>query len=218
MQKLNFNLKNLPVISGRNSRNSPTSKAGSKFKEFTKAPFAVHFSQHLFCLRNRLRRLHWIEKHINNEDVSGAWDEDIDVYKDMVLVGLRSLCAGEKEKSNYTIQAFTMRQVAADEGDRKHVCELLDAPVFLDADGKVVSLWEAIKILTDKTICHYENFEKYNLDGELNLEAATWEPEQIDQIKELIFKGGEDSFVEQLIFRVSEVYARMKFVDAVCRK
>lgn len=205
----------VPLIAGGMPSDGKT-RGGTKYKESAMAPFARHFRERLFYLRECLRRLEWIRKYANDELKEGVWQQDIEVYERMIVVMLRTFCCESKrEKKNYTIQNFISRQRAGLDSDIEYIEGILNEDVFKDLQNRIHSLRDSIKIVTDHYLCHADNFERYNLDGEIGLQYATWTESNSKEIMELMFKGGEKSCINRLVSAIGNVFARISIVDSV---
>lgn len=123
-----------------------------------KAIFIKHFSTHVKLLLNRYVKYQQLEK-VNNDDI------DVGTYFDIIIVQLRALCIESQNlEKNYTVQNALRKFGKNEYADR--IDELLDEP-FLDAkdkEGNTFTTRKALKILADKFICHYDNFDN-NSEG-----------------------------------------------------
>lgn len=113
------------------------------------AEFIEHFNIHYKLLLRRYARF---------KEIDTVYNTDIDVitYFDMIIVQLRAMCIESAYlKNNYTAQIL-LRKVG--EG---LLAEKLDAMLreeFLE-DVMDLTIRNAIKILADRFICHYDNFD-----------------------------------------------------------
>ncbi len=115
--------------------------------------FINNFNMHFSLLLRRYKRF----KEINTIDNT---DIDVITYLDIIVVQLRAMCVeSANNKKNYTAQIF-LRKVGeillADKIDK-----MLEEPFIEDTDFTIKT---AIKLLADKFVCHYDNFDGANRD------------------------------------------------------
>lgn len=205
----------LPVVNGQ-AESEGKQRGGEKYKESSRSPFAKHFSERLYELRELLRRHDWISRHLNNDADDGAWAQDLEVYERYIIVLLRAICCENPKllKKNYTIQSFIERQFAGQQGDVLYISEILDAPVFQDVAGVEHNLRDTIKIVADRYLCHMDNFEPYNLNGEIGL-PKTWTADNINEMIRILFAGGDGAPVRRLIKAMGMVFARISIAGSI---
>ena len=111
--------------------------------------FIDHFDIHYRLLLRRYKRFKEV-------DIPQSRDIDVITYLDMILVQLRSMCLEQdKYKNNYTVQNLFHRLGRDDLADR--INAMLDEQFFEYRSG--CSIRDAIKILTDDYVCHYDAFD-----------------------------------------------------------
>lgn len=107
--------------------------------------FNIHFS----LLLRRYERFKQINK-LGNKDI------DVITYFDMIVVQLRALCIENgRYKKNYTAQIL-LNKVGEEELARK-IDDMLEQNFFCDSSE--INIKQALKILADEFICHYDNFD-----------------------------------------------------------
>lgn len=205
----------LPVVNGQ-AGSEGKQRGGEKYKESFRSPFAKHFSERLYELRELLKRHDWISRHFNDDAKDGAWTQDLEVYERYIIVLLRAICCESPKlhKKNYTIQSFIERQFAGHQGDASYISETLNAPVFRDIVGIEHNLRDTIKIVADRYLCHMDNFEPYNLNGEIDL-PKTWTADNINEMIRILFAGGDDAPVRRLINAMGLVFARISIAGSI---
>ena len=117
-----------------------------KFQEIIE--FIDHFNIHYRLLLRRFERFMEINQ-VYNADI------DLITYIDMIVVQLRAMCIEWPNKGkNYTVQNF-LRKTGKNELALR-IEKMLDEPFIPDSN---LSIKQAIKMLADKFICHYDNFD-----------------------------------------------------------
>lgn len=119
------------------------------------AQFIKYFSVHYKLLLSRYMKYKSLEK-INNDDI------DLGTYFDIIIVQLRALCIESPHlENNYTIQTALRRMGKAEYADR--IDRMLEQQFLPCAD--TFTTRKALKMLADKFICHYDNFDGANNEG-----------------------------------------------------
>ena len=108
-----------------------------------------HFNMHYKLLLRRYKRFKEIDD-IRNADI------DVITYLDIIIVQLRAMCIeSPKLKRNYTAQNL-LRLMKRDDLAQK-IDDMLAEQFFSYRDD--CDIREALKILADKYICHYDAIE-----------------------------------------------------------
>ena len=108
-----------------------------------------HFNMHYKLLLRRYKR------YTKIEDISNL-DIDVITYLDIIIVQLRALCIeSPKLKKNYTAQNL-LRLMKRDDLAQK-IDDMLAEQFFSYRDN--LDIREALKIMADKYICHYDAIE-----------------------------------------------------------
>ena len=111
--------------------------------------YITNFNIHFKLLLKRYKRFKEINK-IGNDDI------DVTTYLDMIVVQLRAMCIENKRyKNNYTAQNLLCK--LGEEELAQDIDNMLDKK-FYHGSTKV-NIRDALKILADKFICHYDNFD-----------------------------------------------------------
>lgn len=129
--------------------------------------FIVRFLKNYQLLVDRYKRF----KELGNVFV-GERDEkrilDRFTYFDMIIVQLRAMCIeNERFKENYTLQNLLKK--TGNNGLAKQIDQVLENPFvegieFLTADdskARPLTIRNALKVLADNCICHYDGLGKY---------------------------------------------------------
>ena len=122
--------------------------------------FIKYFSIHYKLLISRYMKYKELDK-INNEDI------DVGTYFDIIIVQLRALCIESPHlQNNYTVQTVLRRIGKEEYADR--IDKMLDQQFMPGVNcrtGEFFTTRKALKMLADKFICHYDNFDGSNSDG-----------------------------------------------------
>ena len=157
--------------------------------------FIKNFNMHYSLLLRRYKRFKEIDDPLNT-------DIDVMTYLDMILVQLRSFCLEhEKYHNNYTAQNLLHRLGRDDFADA--INDMLEEQFFDYRDNCTVR--EAIKILTDDYVCHYDSIEEDELAWSELIEKQLRDPfvnHNLDYImKVLIDSIGEGLSLDNLLSR-----------------
>ena len=156
--------------------------------------FIEHFNMHYNLLLRRYKRF---------KEVDDPQSRDIDVltYLDIILVQLRSICLEhEKYKNNYTAQNL-LHRLGRDDLAQK-IDAMLEEQFFEYRDGCTIK--EAIKILTDDYVCHYDSFEKDDI-----IESSLIE----QQLRNPYINHNLDYIMKTLIDCIGEGLSIKNFLD-----
>lgn len=112
--------------------------------------YCRNFDVHYALLLRRYERF----KEIN---VLGNFDIDIITYFDMIVVQLRALCIESNiYKNNYTAQILLRKLGYSDLA--KRIDHMLGESFFEEVSPPM-TIRDALKLLADKFICHYDNYD-----------------------------------------------------------
>lgn len=115
--------------------------------------FIDNFNIHYTLLLRRYKRFTEIDD-IHNVDI------DVITYLDMILVQLRAICIESPNLTkNYTAQ--NLLRIIGKNDLAKKIEDMLDEEFFSYREG--FSIKKALKIMTDKYICHYDSFGQEGL-------------------------------------------------------
>lgn len=143
------------------------------------APFALNFEMSMHRLTQKYLRYNVLRKHDDSPQ-----NIDLFTYRDSILVDVAAICTENEKRENYTIKVFLRRQ--------KHndlyapIGEILDRKICVDCDKAEITVANAIKILRDKFICHFDNFEDYDMTGRDGLSDGKWTPGDRIVLSELL--------------------------------
>ncbi len=157
--------------------------------------FIKNFNMHYSLLLRRFKRFKEIDDPMNT-------DIDVMTYLDMILVQLRSICLEhEKYHNNYTAQNLLHRLGRDDLADT--INAMLEEQFFDYRDNCTVR--EAIKILTDDYVCHYDSIEEDDLVWSGLIEKQLRDPfvkHNMDYIMRVLINCiGEGLSVDNIISR-----------------
>ena len=120
--------------------------------------YCRNFDVHYTLLLRRYERF----KEIN---VPGNFDIDAITYLDMIVVQLRALCIESNiHKNNYTAQILLRKLGYPDLAER--IDHMLGESFFEEEDSTSVTIRDALKLLADKFICHYDNYDAPEQDNQ----------------------------------------------------
>ena len=112
--------------------------------------YCKNFDVHYALLLRRYERF----KEIN---VPGNFDIDIITYFDMIVVQLRALCIENNiYKNNYTAQILLRKLGYSDLANR---IDRMLGESFFEEVSPPMTIRDALKLLADKFICHYDNYD-----------------------------------------------------------
>lgn len=157
--------------------------------------FIKNFNMHYSLLLRRYKRF----KEINEPQNT---DIDIMTYLDLILVQLRSICLEyEKYHNNYTAQNLLHKLGRDDLADA--INAMLEEQFFDYRNNCTVR--EAIKILTDDYVCHYDSIEEDELAWSGMIEKQLRNPyikRNLDYIIQVLMKNiGEGLSLDNLLSR-----------------
>ena len=143
------------------------------------APFAQNFEMSVYRLSDKYSRYKELQRH----DVS-PHNIDLFTYRDSIFVDVAAMCTENERRENYTIKVYLRRQnhialYAPIEG-------ILNRKICVDRDKTEITVAKAIKILRNKFICHFDNFEDYDMTGREGLSDGKWTPGDRIVLSELL--------------------------------
>ena len=113
-----------------------------------------YFNEYYQLLLMRYERLNELRE--NNE-----WSLDAETYLDMIIVQLRALLCEKKVSQEFPFK-YTIQQVLSMDVDdaRLNAINALMETVMVSGEGKYEdwTVRDVIKIVADKTICHYDTY------------------------------------------------------------
>ena len=86
----------------------------------------------------------------------------------------------------------------------ERVKKILDQVLCVDCDGHEMTMAMCIKTLRNKFICHYDNFEDYDIAGNEGVGDGKWTPDDRDVLFRVLF-AYENSPVSMLVNEMSKV-------------
>jgi len=150
-----------------------------ELQETPLAPFAQNFEMSVYRLTAKYSRY----KELQRRDASPQ-SIDLFTYRDSIIVDVAAMCTENEKRENYTIKVYLRRQ--------KHIDlyapieEILNRKICVDCDKTEITVAKAIKILRNKFICHFDNFEDYDMTGREGLSDGKWTPGDRIVLSELL--------------------------------
>ena len=164
-------------------------------QEVSFGSFATHFKKNFAIASERLSYLH---------GVSNTYNLLHRALVDSIITQIAAMCVeNPKHKENYTIQGLLKRQKYVTL--EQQVNEILNKVICLDCDGKDLTVGMCLKALRNKFICHFDNFEDYDLTGNENVGEGKWTLEDREALVKLLFG---DRYIDDLIAAISAVLER----------
>lgn len=183
--------KKLPRLHGRWNDTSHK-RCDDKLREFPFAPFVGHFQNNLDCICERLDHL---------RRLSHSYEIQYFALVEAIITQLAAMCVEyPRNPNNYTIQALLHRQKKDDL--ITPVDEMLNHVLCLDCDGNELTLRMCLKVLRNKFICHFDNFEDYDLSGNENVGDGKWTLADKEVLMRLLFSQG---YIDELVTAISMV-------------
>ena len=138
-----------------------------------------------------------------------------------IVTQIAAMCVERpKPPDNYTIQVLLKRQ------KKDHLIErvkkILGQALCVDCDGHEMTMAMCIKVLRNKFICHYDNFEDYDIAGNEGVGEGKWTSEDRDTLFHVLFSAGSGPIfvlieeISKTLDVASELGAR-EIVDEVKR-
>ncbi|MBO7684671.1 MAG: hypothetical protein J6T51_08110 [Kiritimatiellae bacterium] len=182
--KLREELGNIPVLHGRWAE--PKNCKGGKtpvqieLQESPFAEFASHFRMNFTSVCSRLAYLHRLENDYRLQSLA---------LMEVIITQIAAMCVEhERHSDNYTIQVLLKRQ------KKKELLESISAVlsrvICRDCDGKELNVGMGIKALRNKFICHFDNFEDYDISGKENVGDGKWTISDRNILMRLLFVEG----------------------------
>ena len=172
-------------------------------QEVSFGSFPTHFLMNFVGIRERLAYLR------------GMPDTNNLLYRvlaESIVTQIAAMCVeNPRHKENYTIQGLLKRQkrVALE----RQINEVLDRVLCLDCDGKKLTVEMCVKILRNKFICHFDNFEDYDLTGKEGVGEGKWTLGDREVLFKLLITDTYN--VDDLVAAISAVLER---ADQICAK
>ena len=129
-----------------------------------------------------------------------------------IITQISAMCIENPwHKENYTIQGLLKRQkrVALE----RQINEVLDRGLCLDCDGKALTVGMCIKTLRNKFICHFDNFEDYDLTGKEGVADGKWTLGDREVLLKLLITDTQN--IDDLVATISTV---LESADQMCAK
>ena len=170
----------LPVLHGRFGKIEcrKNEQRQVELQESPLAPFAEHFRRNAAKVHACLSFLRHLEQTYSLQHL---------VFSEVIVMHLAAMCADDIA-DNYTVQNFLKRQKKRKL--IKPISEILSRVVCRDCDGRELTVRDCIKILRNKYICHFENFEDYDIYGNEGIGDGKWTLEDRDMMFRLLFDSG----------------------------
>ena len=180
----------LPALHGRlsNDKGHKNEHGQKELQESPLASFADHFRGNLAKVRDCLGYLQCLEQGYNLQRV---------VFSETVIMYLAAMCV-EDGADNYTVQNLLRRQQKKEL--IKPITVVLSRAVCRDCDGKELTVRDCIRTLRNKYICHFDNFEDYDIYGNESVGEGKWNLEDRRAMFSLLFNGGH---VDDLIAAIA---------------
>ena len=203
---------NLPRLHGRWKADKHDKPEENGSPEVPFAEFAQHFWGNLNSVRERLAFLNSLNRTYRLQYLAIA---------EAIVTQIAAMCVeGPTHPNNYTIQALLKRQ------KKDHLIErikkILDQVLCADCDGQKMTMAMCIKVLRNKFICHYDNFENYDIAGNEGVGEGKWTPEDREALFHVLFSCGSGP-IPVLVDEVSKTLdiaaqlGAMEIVDGVER-
>ena len=187
-----------PRLHGRLGKGSITSvkfKGGNELLEFPYAPFQEHFKSLIDNVISRVQRLHDLEQTNCNS-------LDREVYAETVISQIAAICIeNPKHDDNYTLQNCLRRLKKSDLVIP--VEDVLGRILCVDCDGTKISVRDCIKTLRNKFVCHYDNFDDYDVSGNESTGDGKWTLSDKHVIIDLLFPRVSKGPIDELIMAMS---------------
>ena len=149
------------------------------------APFAQNFEMSVYRLTQKYLRYKALRMH----DASPQ-NIDLFTYRDSIFVDVAAICTENERLENYTIKVYLRRQKHI--GLYAPIEVILNRKICVDCDKMEITVAKAIKILRDKFICHFDNFEDYDMTGRDGLSDGKWTPGDRIVLSELLLPTEDD--------------------------
>ena len=119
--------------------------------------FIEHFNVHYSLLLRRYKKFRELSKY-NFDNI------DLLTYLDIIVVQLRAMCVeSPQNKKNYTVQTL-LKQLGEPELAQR-IDDMLEEEFLGDVLVSGFTIKKALKLLADRFICHYDNFDGKDSDG-----------------------------------------------------
>ena len=187
-------LTQLPQLHGRwgkcNLKGPPNNEG---LQETPFAPFERHFLKNFTQVQRCLA-------HLRN--LIHTHELEYIVFAEIIIIKLAAMCVeNPNHADNYTVQALLTRQKR--EYLVKPIQELLGRNICRDCDGKVLTFGMCLKVLRDKFLCHFDNFEDYDIFGNEGIGDGKWTLTDRDALLRLLFVDGKH--IDDLVTTISGV-------------
>ena len=130
---------------------------------------------------------------------------DREVYAETVISQIAAICIeNPKHDDNYTLQNCLRRLKKSDLVIP--VEDVLGRILCVDCDGTKISVRDCIKTLRNKFVCHYDNFDDYDVSGNESTGDGKWTlSEGMALTVSVIVKDGEEA-VQCAAEKVKEMF------------
>jgi len=185
---------NLPKLHGRWKACKRDEVEVNGLQETPFADFANHFLANFSCASERLAFLASLIRNFRLQYYAIA---------ESIVTQIAAMCVeGPRKSDSYTIQVLLKRQKKDYLINR--IKEILDQVLCADCDGQAMTMAMCIKVLRNKFICHYDNFEDYDIAGNEGVGGGKWTLRDKDVLFRVLF-ANENSPICMLMDEVSKV-------------
>lgn len=186
----------LPVLHGRFGKEKVCKNEQHivELQESPLASFAQHFWRNAVKVRDCLNFLRRLEQ---------TYSLQHDVFSETIIMYLAAMCADD-DADNYTVQNFLKRQKKKEL--IKPISEILSRVVCRDCDGRELTVRDCIRTLRNKYICHFDNFEDYDIYGNEGIGEGKWTLDDRDMMFRLLFNDG--GHINDLVVAVCNAVGR----------
>lgn len=171
----------LPVLHGRfgKVKDCKNEQHQVEIQESPLASFAEHFRRNAAKVRDCMSFLRRLEQTYSLQRV---------VFSETIIMNLVAMCVDD-DADNYTVQNFLKRQKKKEL--TKPISEILNRVVCQDCDGKELTVRDCMRTLRNKFICHFDNFEDYDIYGNEGVGDGKWTLDDRDMMFRLLFDDGD---------------------------
>lgn len=191
-----------PRLHGRWKFNKPQEVRWQELpQEVSFGSFPTHFLMNFADIRKRLAYLRGMP------DTSNLLYR---VLAESIVTQIAAMCVeNPRHKENYTIQGLLKRQKRF--ALERQINEVLDRILCLDCDGNELTVGMCIKALRNKFICHFDNFEDYDLTGKEGVGDGKWTLGDREALFKLLITDAHN--VDDLVATISAV---LESSDQMC--
>ena len=193
---------NLLRLHGRWKDNVPQEpKWPESLQEVSFGSFPIHFKMNFASVCERLTYL---------RSMSDTRNLLCRALTESIITQIAAMCVeNPRHKENYTIQGLLKRQkrVALEQ----QINEALNRVLCLDCDGNELTVGMCIKILRNKFICHFDNFEDYDLTGKEGVGDGKWTLADKEVLFKLLITDAQH--IDDLVATISTI---LETADRMC--